>query len=95
MGKHGLVPDGYWCEGIRCHYTEAGCGCVIHDCSDDPDVEYCPLHAQAEGMRDLIRRGLGLLMEWPVNQSAAPYGGPYWMQDARALLRATERRETP
>lgn len=22
MGKHGLVPDGYWCEGIHCHYTE-------------------------------------------------------------------------
>ena len=78
--------------------AQADCGCTLYRCddeSDDPFYVQCPLHAQAEAMRDLIRRGLGLLMEWPVNQSAAPYGGPYWMQDARALLRATERRETP
>lgn len=90
--KRGRVPDDYWCEGNWCHYTEAGCGCVIHECGDNPDVEFCPVHARAEGMREFVRA----IVVWATHASAGGQVDWSYIGDrARAILRATEGRETP
>ena len=55
-------------------------------------VHFCPLHAQAEAMRDFVH---GVIV-WAMHVSAG--GEVDWSQmrdRARALLRATEGREPP
>ncbi len=74
------------------------CGCVI-ECSareHEPRITFCPLHAQAEGMRTLIRRNLAQIEEACAESGYRPgVDEALWIEDARALLRAIEGRETP
>ena len=68
--------------------AELPCGCALRD----GGWRFCPLHAQAEAMRDFVH---GVIV-WAMHVSAG--GEVDWSQmrdRARALLRATEGREPP
>lgn len=63
------------------------CGCIGLGYA----VHFCPLHAQAEGMRQFIANYLwSEHSECPPDREAVPLSAEQLADDARALLRATE-----
>lgn len=65
----------------------AKCGCLYDGC-----VQFCPLHAQAEGMREALQ---GLLDALDAMNASNHPGLKQDVDEARAILRATEGRGTP
>lgn len=77
------------------HETLTACGCAAVLSSNGQSIRYCPLHAQAEGMRDRLRdtarewewawkRFEAKKMNVDANTARAE------MEKARAILRAVE-----